>query len=375
MLQSTGNQSGQLVGLTDESIEVTEDVFFDFIPNGNAGTANRTWYAVAVPWEVDAENGIFLAETGRHLILGSDFDLVYYNVEKRAAEGDNPRCWTYVEFETDKVMHPGRFYMMYFAYLNASGVSYAQVLNNGNLDDYFSHNETSPVYKTILFGGYKFVVGKPVFVQATNDQSVVVQPAVTPSLAPRRAHAAGLQDGIEAIYQVTIGEEGHSSMDNLFVQTAQDKPDEYVIGQDLAKGGIAKKIPQLWVSRYGVKLSVNTTAPVNGIHDYPLGLSIPTSGNYTIMVESAIGEKEELYLTYDGRAIWNLSNCAYTASFDAGTIDHYGLRVSAKAPQVATGFDEAIVDAQGETRKVIINDQVFIIRGENVYSVDGQLVK
>ena len=425
VLQSTGNQSGQLVGLTDESIEVTEDVFFDFIPNGNAGTANRTWYAVAVPWEVDAENGIFLAETGRHLILGSDFDLVYYNVEKRAAEGDNPRCWTYVEFEADKVMHPGRFYMMYFgqagwetirfrkkdgspiissapsvahhdaatgkptdanwngianpavyhAYLNAPGVSYAQVLNNGNLDDYFSHNETSPVYKTILFGGYKFVVGKPVFVQATNDQSVVVQPAVTPSLAPRRAHAAGLPDGIEAIYQVTIGEEGHSSMDNLFVQTAQDKPDEYVIGQDLAKGGIAKKIPQLWVSRYGVKLSVNTTAPVNGIHDYPLGLSIPTSGNYTIMVESAIGEKEELYLTYDGRAIWNLSNCAYTASFDAGTIDHYGLRVSAKAPQVATGFDEAIVDAQGETRKVIINDQVFIIRGENVYSVDGQLVK
>ena len=43
--------------------------------------------------------------------------------------------------------------------------------------------------------------------------------------------------------------------------------------------------------------------------------------------------------------------------------------------KITTGIDEAVVDAKGETRKVLINDQVFIIRGEKVYSVDGQLVK
>ena len=62
-------------------------------------------------------------------------------------------------------------------------------------------------------------------------------------------------------------------------------------------------------------------------------------------------------------------------NLEKGTYTNYGLRVSARAPQSTTGIDEAVVDAKGETRKVLINDQVFIIRGEKVYSVDGQLVK
>ena len=41
----------------------------------------------------------------------------------------------------------------------------------------------------------------------------------------------------------------------------------------------------------------------------------------------------------------------------------------------ATGVDEAIVDAKGETRKVLIGNQVFIIRGDKVYTIDGQLVR
>ena len=63
------------------------------------------------------------------------------------------------------------------------------------------------------------------------------------------------------------------------------------------------------------------------------------------------------------------------ASLDAGTTEHYGLRLVLASPQVATSIEEAVVDAQGEIRKVLINDQVFIIRGEKVYTIDGQLVK
>jgi len=403
-------------------------VYFDFVPNGAAGTQARTWYAVAVPWEVDAENGIFLGETGRHLVLGQDFDLIYYNGEKRAAEGDNPGCWTYVEYQTDKMMHPGKMYMMYFgsqfktvrfekhegapivytsdpnavtsletyalgtgnaadanwngianpsvchAYLNA-GTTFGQVLNNGNLDDYFSHNETSPVYKTVLFNSYKFVVGKPVFVQAESNQTVVITQAAASPLAPRRAHASNLPDGIESMYQVAIAADGQADTDDLYIQTSENKDDKYVIGQDLVKGGVAHSIAQLWVNRYGVKLSVNTTAAVDGYYTYSLGLSIPTTGEYTIALESAQGETDYLYLTKDGAPIWNLTNGAYTGTFEAGTTNSYGLRVAAKAPQITTGIDEAVVDAQGETRKVLINDKVFIIRGEHVYSTDGQLVK
>ena len=63
------------------------------------------------------------------------------------------------------------------------------------------------------------------------------------------------------------------------------------------------------------------------------------------------------------------------ANLEKGTNTHYGLRICAKSPQIATGIDEAVVDAQGETRKVMINETVYIIRGGKVYSAEGQLVK
>jgi hypothetical protein len=82
-----------------------------------------------------------------------------------------------------------------------------------------------------------------------------------------------------------------------------------------------------------------------------------------------------LYLTYNGEVIWNLSDGAYTFSLPQGETMGYGLRIVAKTPSVATGVDEALIDAQGNTQKVLIDNKVYIIRGNNVYSADGQLVK
>ena len=107
-----------------------------------------------------------------------------------------------------------------------------------------------------------------------------------------------------------------------------------------------------------------------------MSIFAPTAGEYTIDIEREVNKQDHaLYLTYNGEAIWNLSDGAYTLNLNKGTIYNYGLRISARAPQNPTGVDEAIVDAQGETSKVLINNQVFIIRGEKVYSVDGRLAK
>ena len=164
--------------------------------------------------------------------------------------------------------------------------------------------------------------------------------------------------------------------DNLFVQVAEnEKADRYTIGQDLVKGGVASGRAQVWVSRYDAKLSVNTQALSENEATYPLTIQVPANGDYVLSVGANENEDYALYLTRDGEAIWNLSDGDYVGSFEKGTTSEYGLRVSAKAPQIATGIDEAVVDAKGETRKVLINNTVYIIRGENVYSVDGQLVK
>lgn len=428
ILEATNTTSGQLISNLNTSIN-TVNAYFDWTPNGNAGTQYRTWYAIAVPWEVDAEEGIFIKD-GRHLVLGRDFDLVWYDGKERAANGDGFDCWKYVEYENDKIMHPGRLYMMYFGptgiqtvrfakksgaaviynspvsvetyavgtgdnkdgnwngianprtyYASlGTGASYAQVLNNGSLDDYqVNHPENNPVYKTINLASSTFNVGKPLFVQAVNPQSVIVNKAASANIvysAPKRDRANNMPEGIDAVFAVTIGTETNHTADNLFIQATEDeKEDTYVIGQDLAKGGVAKTIPQLWVNRYDAKLSVNTQVLLNGVAEYPLTIFAPNAGEYVINTDNTY-EDYDLYLTRNGEAVWNLSNGEYTFSLSQGNTSEYGLRLSArKSPSVATGVDEAVVDAQGEIKKVIINDQVFIIRGDQVYSIDGQLVK
>jgi hypothetical protein len=130
----------------------------------------------------------------------------------------------------------------------------------------------------------------------------------------------------------------------------------------------------MWINRYDAKLCKNTVALQGEQVEYPLNISAPAAGEYVLSASQERGNAT-LYLTRNGEAIWNLSESDYVLHLENGATAEYGLRLSAKAPQVATGIDEAVVDAQGETKKVLINNQVFIIRCEKVYTIDGQMVK
>jgi hypothetical protein len=222
----------------------------------------------------------------------------------------------------------------------------------------------------------KFIVGKAVFVQVAASQSVVVNPASSSdpkiAAAPRRAMAT---TSGKNRFDVQIAPVDGKMADRMFLLADEDKEDKYVILQDLAKAGLSTKRAQIWVDRYDTKLCKNTAVLTNGQAEYPLGIFAPAAGDYTIQVAERPDEETMLYLTFDGQAIWNLTYGDYVASLEKGTTNRYGLRLVQNTPQVATGMDEAVVDANGETRKVLINNQVFIIRGEKVYTIDGQLVK
>jgi hypothetical protein len=181
---------------------------------------------------------------------------------------------------------------------------------------------------------------------------------------------------LEDYYTISLASVNGGKEAMLYVLPMEDKEDEFITNQDLSKMGMSTKRPQMWVNRYGVKLCLNTTAPVSGVAEYPVSVYAPKAGEYTISLASQPSDEYIVYLTRNGEAVWNLSDAPYTLDMNAGTDKTFGLRLTAKkAPQVATGMDEAIVDAQGETRKVLINNQVFIIRGNNVYTAEGQLVK
>ena len=373
--------------------------------------AKRTWYCVAVPWRVDVNGGIYIGNSNTPAVLGTDIDICYYDGSVRAAQGKVSACWVYLKNQnTKKVLEPGRAYMIALLKNSASQVTFRKkvqepLLTTGtSVQQYPSANDLDAGWNAIanpaLFHAFvnagsadakaqhynsaddsygwfdlddrKLVVGEPIYVQAPAAKSIVVNNGA--SYAPaRRAQAVSTK------YEVSVTKAGASTYaDHLSISLNEDKEEnKYIIGQDLVKFGVSTKVAQMWVDRYDAKLCVNAVAPEYDATTFPMSIYAPKAGNYTIAVEKEVNTDDyALYLTYNGEAIWNLSEGAYVANMQKGTDANYGLRISAKAPQVVTGVDEAMVDAQGKTAiKVLVNDKVFIIRGEKVYTVEGQLVK
>ena len=398
IINSNGTVSGQLTGAA--LLNVTGACYYDLTGTFTAGK----WYAVAVPWQVTAGT---ITANGSPLSWNSGNYLAYYDGSVRAAQGKVDACWKYLS--NSDVLVPGRLYMLYlengasvlrfpkkagsdilttstsvstytaseatdanwngianpaiyYAYLSNTGATVGQVFN-----------ADAQSYEAVALSN-KLIVAKPIFVQATNNGAAT---AVTtpPTYAPvRRRTAAQTQ---KAEYQVEIASYGRMQ-DRLFIQMDENKElDTYTLGQDVMKFGVSEKVAQMWINRYDTKLCMNTMAPVNSIAEFPLSIFAPRAGEYTISIEQAkASEDHALYLTYDGEAIWNLSEDAYIVTMPKGTDNHYGLRVSARGPQVATGIDEVIVDSKSDTAtKVLMNNTVYIIREGRVYSIHGQIVK
>ena len=390
--------SGQLVG--SNYLTLTGNAHFDLAINAQ----NHTWYAIAVPWQVDPTSGISV--NGRTLTFGKDFDILYYDGSERAA--GNP-AWKYLELkEGDKTIQPGTLYMIglmmdapvvrftkkegaplltnttsvsTYASSEATDANWNGIANPALFSAYVNagatlgqvYNASTGGYDQINLGTTKLILGQPVFVQAPANRNITVTYGGTYAAAPRRAKATETNE-----YEVRLSTYGAKYTDRLFVQADEDKEqDRYTIGQDLAKMGVSSKVAQMWINRYNTKLCMNTFAPINGVAEYPLGIYAPKNGEYRLSLATMPDSEASIYLTYDGEAIWNLANGVYTVDLEKGTNNHYGIRVTVKnAPEVATGIDEAIVDSKDAVAtKVLIGNQVFIIRGEKVYSMDGQLVK
>lgn len=403
VLTSDGIHSAQLLG--ENFLTLTGEAYFDFAVNAKA----RLWYQVAVPWQVDARTGI--SADGRSLVLGKDFDVIYYNGHERAANHVN-KAWSYIEDE-DNMMYPGQLYMimilsdasvirftktdgaslltthtsvtkydsdvegdkgwngvsnpsLFHAYVNA-GVSLGQVYIPGE-----------DRYKPISMSSTKMVVGQGAYVQVDAGKSIDVTYGGGYAASARRRVKAEMAN--DAQFEVRIAPINKEVADLVFVETDDSKtPDAYTVGKDLAKMGVSTQVAQMWVDRYDKQLCMNTVAPVEGQATYPLGIFAPEDGEYSISIlRTGVEQPSDLYLTLDGEIIWNLSKNAYTMQLEQGTTSRYGLRTVAKAPQTTTGIEETWVDNEGnviKAAKVLINNHVYIIRDGKTYTITGQNVK
>lgn len=427
ILVASVNNSGEITGGGDVTVTpVTGNVYFDLTLN----TWGRHWHSFGVPWQVDLDEHQLVEvknkngePCNRPLVLDVDFDIVWYNGQTRADHhGYVPACWEYIVDYTDDrhaQLYPGKAYMIGFAsavgtvrFVKKSGAPIfynddVEVMENGYSGDDVNGGWNAianpKVYHTLMSGltgvsfaqvhksdtigadtyqpcsldDHKFVVGMAVYVQAQETQPVTINKAGSQTVisAPHR-RVQGTQD-INTVMrcEVEIAPEGGKMADRIYVQPEDEKEDRYVAGKDVSKMGVSGKRAQMWIERYGQKLCVNTVAPVNDKANYPLSVYAPADGNYSIYLNNQPSDDITLYLTYDGRAIWNLSSGEYVATLNKGTDTHYGLRIVRKTPEAATGIEETTILNGDAVRKVIVDDKIFVIRGNNVYSIDGQLIR
>ena len=421
ILKASESASGQILDGAG-TINAT-NVYYDLHLNTDA----RHWHAFGVPWTVDiATNPLVEVDNNgnvvRTLNISRDYEIMYYDGAKRAANGPSANCWKYLrhyeeEGQPVEELVPGKGYMIAFgshvntvrfakkaltpiiytgsvtveAYAGedtdkginaiANPMAYHASMNAGPTVGYVHDGGEigSDGYDEYDINGKSFIVGKAVYVQVNNTSTVDVSPSsegpISPVYAPARRTAKATDKeylSLSDYYHVSISSETTKG-GSIYVLPEEDKEDQYIIGHDLSKFGMSTKKPQIWIKRYDVNLGLNTTAPMDGVAEFPVNVYAPNAGEYTISLASQPDDEYTVYLMRNGVVIWDLSSSAYTVKMETGTDKTYGLRLSAN--KMPTSIDEAIIDAQGEIRKVIINDKVFIIRGDKVYSVDGQQVK
>ena len=392
--------SGQVAN--GNNLTVNGDVYMELELTQDAA-ASAGWYAFSVPFPVDAINGVYYGDT--KLVNEKGYAIMSHDGALRAK---NEYAWK----KFRGIMQPGVFYVITVGNTDYKTLRFKKVKDEalvastsvpvspfpseisttdaawngiGNPNLQISNLETAVPkmqfydHKTNSFIGrdhsVNLVVGSAFFIQYSAGPTVSIPTETNDGhgyLAPKREQNAVENTMYELeLTNVTTGE----MEDNLSLTAREDATNEYEIGRDLAKMSMgAAKCAKMWVPAYGTQLCVADFPLINNKADYPLTINAPQAGTYSI--STVANENADLYLTYEGAIIWNLSMGAYTIDLTKGVNTGYGLLLKAKAPGGATGIENGgMLNGANGVQKLIIDEKVFILRGGKMYGIDGKAVK
>ena len=401
--KAKAGKSNQIYDLS--KITVEGSLYYDFQLCDDDLDADY-WYSISVPFDVNLNSGVFQTD-GTPMVNRSDFEVWEYDPLKRADTQYNGWKRT-----SDNMMHAGKAYLIGFnpgqpniIRLKAaagwktnlfSGTSMSVVNTGGSGDHdnwnglanptgrYIDVNVDAQAFNNNTHGWdsyaldaarFNFVVGTAFFVQSAS--------AITIGNTDHGNYRAPKREGSnesKCAYAVRITRNEATSFDNqIIVRASEDAASEYEQGHDMLtmNDATSKKAALLWTKNYGGKRLAIEEAPFVGDKaSYELGIYAPANGTYFISVAEA-KDNADLYLTYEGSIIWNLSAGAYEVELGKGATNEYGLMIVRKAPQVTTGIETVTGDGLQVTgvQKIVINDHVFILRGGQMYDVTGKMVK
>lgn len=389
-------ESGQVVK-AENIVYANAYIEINMDPSGEMDDSK--WYGFTVPFAVDAKNGVSRLEgtTYRQCVYGTHYMIAEYDADKRLNSGNG---WKYINGNT---LNAGQFYFFtvdgsYNTYrFKASGNSYtpaaaASLYVNGDISNYHANwngvgNSTlqhvtasfaggeyvqvymngKDAYKTVHTDEATFVVGCPFFIQAKEATTLMLNEQNSSTekyYAPHR-----MSENSNAVARINLSSADGGYSDQIYFSAADKEQEAYIIGQDLSKAGESKVVPQLWMAQYNQKLSVHEAVLSSNSATCPLGIFVPQAGSYTLDVDRA-PENVMLYLTYNGRAIWNLTYSPYVFDLTKGTTEGYGLKMYVM--QVATDV-ETVSGDQNSVRKVLIDDVIYIVTPEGkMYDITGK---
>ena len=384
-----GGKSGQVIGVTSTNFTITSNAYFDVTLGDNANP--EKWHAFAVPFNVDAINGIYDLDDNK-LTNEVNYAIMDYHGDVRA-QGQ----YGWKKFRG--IMNPGVFYLMtvdgerttYRMKMNGvfsassteiSVQQYASGITtdagwNGIANNQLGYssigvdvqvlNPTSYTYEVMTASMYNFTVGTPFFYQANATSTIdLTAPNASENYAPRRVGAAEIKN-------VAIHLSNAKYTDHLYLSATDEATNEYQIGRDLVKMTMTNTpaVPQIFAEAYGNKLCMVDAPMVNEEATYALNLYAPAAGEYTI--GAAQVEGYELFLTQGGLAIWNLSMGETAIELKKGNNNGYGIVIK-KAHNTTTNVDNVFGNDEN-IQKFIFNDNLYIVRDGKMFDAQGKLVK
>ena len=396
--------SGQVNG--DEKLDVQGDAYFTLALDPD-GAITYGWYDFVVPFEVDIVGGIYLpSNLNTPLTNGYDFAVMSYDEAKRAVNGKD---WN----KYSGTMEPGRVYTITVDYrhgwnelvfkkkkgasltgdrsFTTSFSGLGEDVDNGwngfgngslfhaELDvpsdalvQIYDH--AHKCYQAHPAKDYSIAVGTSFFMQVGSVQTITLD--VADDNGGRFMAPARNQKMVEKFNLSLKNYDENMVYDHLWVGANEDATEAYIIGEDVLKMGTLNEanIARMWTTKGGHNLCAVNATLNNDKANTPLSLYAPESGSYWLTIDEA-PENATLFLTKNGKAIWNLSMNPCELDLEKGTTEGYGLRIVARE-QTTTDI-ENVDSFNGEgIRKVMIDNVIYIVTPEGkMYDITGKSVK
>ena len=401
-INSEASKSGQLIGAPNVTASaVYMDVtFFKGATELDETTAGR-WYMISAPFDVNLADGFYKTD-GTPMVFGQTdgeniFDLFEYDGNKRATTGVtgwkrvqgkmkagracligfNPGQPTTIRLKAASTVLSEPTSITLNAYdgddanRNWNGVANPTMHYTDLNKDVQTYNnedgENGRKYIAYSASSTSFVVGTAFFVQETGTIDLS-EASHSEFRAPQRQ----ANERYEACVRISRSE-ATDFADQMYVRASENASSEYEQGHDMITwNGTTANTALIWAENYGKRLAIEEAPMVNDKATYNLGIFAPVAGEYRIEMTNP-NDDATLYLTKNGRIFWNLTMGACELDLAQGQNNEYGLLLRAEAPAVTTGMDE--IRSEAGVQKVIIDENVFVLRGEKMFDVTGKLVK